>query len=297
MERRFTRASQWIRSVRTGRTVRPIAAAAVAVLACLGLAAPGARAEAQRVEVVGTYPIRDALRGKVKPRDEAIQSALWEGVSRVALDLLAGESGSPDDAGEAAESEEAAQESAQLRKALGRQPLPYTRSFRIVEDRGERPVLVVEEPGVRSEYLVVVEVLVDVDRVRAELARAGLVAGPAAAIGPAQIVLVDLVGLERHAAFRAVVDGLRSRLAAQRVETLEFAPGRQRLRVTGPFGARELADRLSEIESAELLLEPVAVDAEDGRIEVVGQWLERLPEDETTPIGPGNATSPATPRP
>ena len=47
-----------------------------------------AAAEPHRVEVVGAYPIREALRGKLNPREEAIRKALWEGVSRVALELI-----------------------------------------------------------------------------------------------------------------------------------------------------------------------------------------------------------------
>lgn len=266
---------------RPGRT-RPVAFV-LAILA-FGLLASPLQAEPQRVEVVGAYPIRDAQRGKVKPRDEAIQKALWEGVSRVALELL-GEEG--DEAGDASEAKAGSgagtpgqprpDPTERFRKVFGRDILPYTRSFRIVEDRGERPVLFAEEPGVRSEYLVVVEVLVDVERVRGELTRAGLIESTAGST-VTRTVWIELEGLERYAGYRLVVDGLRRTLSASRVESLEFAPRRQLIQVDCPYGAEEIARRIGRLETAELILDPVEVDAEKARIRVLAQHFEPVPE-------------------
>ncbi|MBY0401850.1 hypothetical protein K2X89_16275 [Myxococcota bacterium] len=289
------------------------------------LLAPALRAEPHRVEVVGTYPIREALRGKVNPRDEAIQKALWEGVSRVALELI-GEEGTPveDESADAtpmggragAAAERTGQTGAgkgvvdpasdpgvvkpdpseRFRKVFGRQILPYTRSFRIVEDRGERPVLFAEEPGVRSEYLVVVEVIVDVDRVRGELARAGLIeVSPVPRVR--QTVLIELVGLERYAGLRLALDTLRRALSASRIETLEFAPRRQLLELEGPFGPDEIAARLGRLDSAELILDPVEVDPAGHRLRVLAQYFE--PVTDPAPEGlPSNAgRSPVTASP
>ncbi|MBK7947526.1 MAG: hypothetical protein IPK00_02000 [Deltaproteobacteria bacterium] len=279
------------------------------------LTAPMLRAEPHRVEVVGAYPIREALRGKVNPRDEAIQKALWEGVSRVALELI-GEEGTSDDLGassgaadpgarptpgpkgstgpRSATAPGAAQPdpSERFRKIFGRQILPYTRSFRIVEDRGERPVLFAEEPGVRSEYLVVVEVIVDVDRVEGELARAGLLE---VAPGPrsSQSILIELVGLERYGALRLALETLRRDLSASRIETLEFAPRRQLLRIEGPLGPDEIAARLGRMDTAELILDPVEIDREGGRIRVLAQSFEPMSdgaEDEPVTASPDTAS-------
>lgn len=269
---------------RSGRLGRAVPALMAAWTFVLGASA----AEPLRVEVVGAYPIRDASRGKLNPRDEAIQAALWEGVSRVALELI-GEEADPEalEAGEAmpatgtdpAKAAEKTDSTARFRKILGRQILPYTRSFRILEDRGERPVLFADEPGVRSEYLVVVEVLVDVDRVTAELTRAGLVERPGAG-ATGQLVTIELIGLDRHAGLRRVLETLRHEIGATRIETLEFSPARQLLRVEAPFGPDEIAARLGRVETADLILDPVDVDREGRRIRVLAQWFPPSPSEE-----------------
>jgi len=308
------------------RTRRTIGGTARGLALALGFAFAGAMpasGEAHRVEVVGTYPIRESMRAKVNPRDEAIQKALWEGVSRVALELI-GEEGGVDGEGDAGEDEleagiepplesrapggsaarggteeagaEAPDATARFRKIFGRQILPYTRSFRIVEDRGERPVLFADEPGVRSEYLVVVEVIVDVDRVTAELARAGLIETSGVGATANQSITLELIGLERYAGLARVLDALRREAGVVRVETLEFAPSRQLVRVEGPLGPEALAARLRRVESAELVLEPVVVDREGRRLRVMAQWFPPIPVDEADPGVPAPAASAPIPR-
>jgi len=264
----------------------------------------GIAAEPQRVEVVGSYPIRDALRSRVNPRDEAIQMALWEGVSRVALELI-GEEGVDGEApdADAIDGTEGASGAApgsadateRFRKIFGKQILPYTRSFRIVEDRGERPVLFADEPGVRSEYLVVVEVLVDVDRVASELARAGLVAEATGAPAARESVTIELIGLDRYAGLQVALETFRRELAVGRIETLEFAPSRQLLRVSGAFGPEQLAARMTRLASTELVLDPVEVDREGRRLRVMARWAP--PAEPEAPPTDGAVPGSATPLP
>ncbi len=251
------------------RLVGPLAAALLAAL----LAGP-AVAALQRVEAVGSYGIRESLRSEVIPRDEAIQAALWEAVSRVALELLGESAGlvlEPEDAIEdeiGGETEgEAGQEDAVLRKALGEDMLPYTRRFQILEDKGEVPVLFAEEPEISLEYVIVVEVLVDGDRVQAALAAAGLVeARPQQSAG--EPVLVELQGIRRYPAFEAVLAALRSELGARRVEALGFARGRQLVSIEGRLGPRELSAALARLELESVSLEPYDVDETSRRIRV-----------------------------
>lgn len=256
---------------------------------CLGLVLLGlpASAELQRVEAVGIYGIRDSMRSKVIPRDEAVAEARWEGVSRVALELIreappAGEIGeASDEAGDETptDDESAPDEIAALRAALGSDVLPYTRSYRILEDRGESPALFNDEPGVDVEYVVVVEIIVDVDRLNAALAEAGLIARAETA-GAGEAVLLEVVGLARYPALEAVRELLVTRLGATRVRTLEFAPRRQLLAVESALGAEALLARLSRLEHPELVLEPAGVDAERGRARVVARWFPaEVPED------------------
>jgi len=269
------------------------------LLGVLLMGAVDARAELQRVEAVGIYGIRDALRSKVIPRDEAIAKARWEGVSRVARELIAdaapteSEDGLLDDAADATPSDDAADSATTagdpsedeveiLRTALGDDVLPYTRSYRIIEDRGEVPVLFNDEPDVSVEYVVVVEVIVDVDRLTSALADAGLIA-VADAAGGGEAVVVELVGLSNYEAYAAVVDALRRQLGATRIRTLSFAREQQVLAVEGPFGAETLLARLGRLEHPQLVLEPVGIDSRGARIRVMGRWFAESDADTAPP--------------
>ena len=259
-------------------------------------------AELQRVEAVGTYGIKESMRTRVIAKDEAIAKARWEGVSRVALELI-GESASVRDSRYGDGSGEGnvrpleatgpnysnrdlrdpndvrldrivttADEAALLRSALGKDMLPYTRSYRILEDQGELPVLFGDAPGVKTEYVVVIEVIVDVDRVNAALVSAGLVTAlDAPGVGAA--LTLELVGLARYEALERVMSALRGPVGATRVETLEFERERQVLSVEGPFDAADLAARLGAIRDEQLVLEPIALDEEFGRLRVLGRWF------------------------
>lgn len=238
------------------------------------LAAGGAHAELRRVEAVGIYGIKDSLRSRVIPKDEAIAQARWEGVSRVALELM-GEA-------EPGEAEPTEDELAALEAALGQDTLPYTRSYRILKDQGERPVLFEDEPGINREYVVVVEVLVDVDRVGSALEQAGLIAASdAGATGEA--VGLEILGLDRYEAFQTVVSALVEQLGARQVQTLAFERERQILSVAGPFGAEGLIARLARYRHPRLILEPMGVDRVTGRVRVMGRWGPAPEADDSAP--------------
>ena len=252
------------------------------------LASSAARAELQRVEAVGSYGIRDSMRSKVIPRDEAIGNALWEGVSRVALEVV-GEAAGEDPAlggrleatpegtsSEGDHGDEATTASESLREALGEDILPYTRSFRILEDQGEQPVLFEERPEVATEYVVVVEVIVDVGRVTSALENAGWIDRHAA--GPSAEMRIELIGLDRYEAFERVLTVLRESLRATRVQAVEFSRERQVVAVEGAFEPRGLEAWLAGFESPELVLEPVALDEAGRRIRVEARWT---PEPES----------------
>ncbi|MFP6655229.1 MAG: hypothetical protein VCB25_06355 [Myxococcota bacterium] len=277
-----------------------------------------AEAEFRRVEATGHYRLRDAMRSKIIARDEAVAIARWEGVSGVALGLIqdatreeieiveagtidTGDTPHPDllllpEAGEtvAAESEpEPERPSAELvsavRKALGRNLLPYMRRYRILEDRGEVPVLVGDESELRIEYVVVVEVLVDIERVQSALESAGLIVATTWPEAGAPIV-VEMLGLSRFEAVEKLERGLREEFGATDVQTLEYTRGRQLLRVEGPFGPEELSAMLARWQSPRLYLEPIGVDSMGRRIRLMGRWF---PEPEEEPEGEAAAMPPA----
>ena len=300
----------------------------------LGLLWAGAvQAELQRVQAVGIYGIREEMRSKVIPRDEAIARARWEGVSRVALELIGASgpedasavdpdgsagttsrgsseaspfdeavlppidslspsevSGHPDEAPDEVTRAEEGDRIARLEAALGRDVLPYMRSYRILEDRGEVPVLFKDDPDVAVEYVVVVEVIVDVDRVTRALEEAGLIASSHSERTGEAPVIVELIGLSRFGGYRLVVEALRDELRARRVQTLEFARGRQILAVDGPYGPEALSARLTHIDRPGLDLESVGIDPVGRRILLVGRWTPASDDGEPADAPDASAT-------
>lgn len=260
------------------------------------LLAPGpGQAELRRVEAVGVYGVTEAIRTKVIVRDKAVENALWEGVSRVALELIGdgtrslaiddpGDGSGPEEEGEQPQGtsgqDDAVDETGgstgidleALRAALGKDVMPYTRSFRILEDQGEQPVLFDDDPDTQTEYVVVVEVLVDVERVEAALEQAGWIAFGAPAESKGRLEL-ELLGLERYEALEALMAGLREGLGAGRVQLLEVSPARQILAVEGRFDARELEAWLRRFRHPQLLLESAGGAGEGARLRVHARWL------------------------
>jgi len=150
--------------------------------------------------------------------------------------------------------------------------LPYMRSYRILDDRGEVPVLFNDEPDVSVEYVVVVEVLVDVDRVTSALEKAGLIA---TALSPVreESVVVELIGLARYEALEVIVGALGTEFGATRIRSIGFSRERQVLAVEGPFGHAALSAMLAGFEDPRLMLEPIGVDSEGRRIRLLGRWF------------------------
>lgn len=308
---------------RSGRTDAMRCISSIILVGLMSIWSGAARAELQRVEAVGIYGIRNSMRTRVIPRDEAIARARWEGVSRVALELIgesvsesvdldyavddsddeldrkpafpggrqgegvvppldgAGAGGAVNPAREGAVAGDARlehgtatkDEVAVLESALGKDMLPYTRSYRILEDQGELPVLFADSPGIETEYVVVVEVIVDVDRVSSALVRAGLLASADPVARDAAVTL-ELVGLDRYEALERVLAALRDAMGATRVQTLAFERGKQVLSVEGPFAAEALSRRLARYRDPRLSLEPIGIDPISGRIRVMARWFD-----------------------
>jgi len=219
----------------------------------LALALPAA-AEVRRFEAVGAAPVRLEDAGTTAPRQAALQRALSEAVTRVALEFLA--EADPEAAADVSPSD-----------ALGSDPGRYAASFRILEDRGERPALFVEG-DVATEYVVVVEVHVDLDRVRGSLVEAGLLA-PEQQPGSTQRVQVEVDGLDRYPAYEAMLRLLREQRGARSVTPGEFEPGRTRIEVLSDLRAPGLLDRILQHAPPELDIVPVQAGADRVRISVI----------------------------
>jgi len=196
------------------------------------LLADEATAENRSLQVVGVQPLDASASRAGGPRQGAINRALYEAVSRVALDLVAeygpplpSHGGSPAGDGGTSADEPGLEEN-QLQSVLGRDMTPFARSFRIVEDQGSRPVLFPGESEATREYVVVVDVTVDVDRVRGRLAERGLIVAEAAP-DAGQGLEIEVLGLRHWSGFEAFVDLLESSaVGASEVHPLEFEAGR-----------------------------------------------------------------------
>ena len=182
------------------------------VLAALpGMTRIAQSAELRKLEAVGAVPIDPRARGGIAPRDVAIQRALKEAVSRVAREFLL-------------DAEDAEVSPATLDEVLGEDMVQYTASFRIREDRGERPALFSEDADITTEYLVVMEVEVDAERVEGRLVEAGLLARRGSTRGLARM-RIEADGVDVYAAYEALRDALRSDVAVKRVVPREFGAG------------------------------------------------------------------------
>jgi hypothetical protein len=228
---------------------------AVATLLLAGLAT-SALAEVRRLEVLGAVSLSPENRAKGTPRELAVKQALREGVSRVASGLLVdSEPAEPEDG------------SNPLRTALGADMVPFTRSFRIVEDQGERPSLFNDDPDAATEYVVVVEVQVDVDRVRERLVAAGLLATGASET-PLTGIRLEVQGITHFRGLEALVETIRGEdVRATSVVPVEFERGRTILNVEAEWGAAELLERLLAAAPPELRILPIeigAAGADDG---------------------------------
>ncbi len=232
------------------------AGALLAALALLG--GPALAADPiRRVEAVGAVGLDPATGWTTPPRDAALRRALQQAVTQVAEAQL------PD-----LDPESAARA---LGPALGDDPFVYATRFRILEDRGERQALLVQDPGVEREYVVVVEAYVDAARVRESLSRAGLL-GASSGDGLRSRFQLTVLGLDSYPAYAAVRKVLLGGAGAESVTPLEIARGRAVFDVVASREPGALLDAL--LAQGDPTLRFSAVD-EDDRALVV--WVEHRP--------------------
>ena len=218
------------------------------LVALLGLAgaAGAAPAEERVVEGVGAVAVKGGPKpARGTPREAALRAAIGEAVRQVAFELLP-------------HLDPAAAEPA-VDQALGPDPRTYANRFRIVEDRGEGPALLVQEPGVTTEYVMVVQAQVDVARVRQSLERSGLLA-PSGEDSPRQrlrVVIEDVEGFASYMAVRTLLDDLGVRDAVP----VEMERGRAVLEVESRMPPEELLASLVRSAPPELRVEPISADA------------------------------------
>lgn len=222
------------------------------LVAALLVAGPSG-AEVRRVEVVGVVPAGADAPSNTPVREAALQAALAQGVARVARELLVEDAVMDPDFN--------------LGAVLGGHPRDFTVRYQVLEDRGERRALLLADPEISTEYVVLVEVFVDVSRVASALDAAGLLA-PTSPEGPGQVFRLVVVDLPSYRAYETLRRHLAEQPGVSSVIPAEFEPGRVALRLTATLSPAELLDRLARSAPAGLSVEPLAIDAESVRIRV-----------------------------
>jgi len=231
------------------------------------LAPAAAARDVVRVESVGVAAVGSGL---ASPRDAAVRAALLEAVRQTAEDLLAPpEVGDEfdEDLGDFEDLESDAPENTELQRILGDEPLDYLTRFQVVEDRGEGPALFGSTPNVETEYVVIVSVFVDRDRIRERLTRAGMLLIP---VGQepqirSRLILENLGEYWVYAEIRRVLlEELKMRSAIPR----QFAPGRGILELTAAQSPSEFLASLQRSVSDRMDLIPLSVEADEMRLRV-----------------------------
>lgn len=218
------------------------------------LVASQAPAEVRRLEVVGVVPAGADARSGVPVRQAALDAALAQAVQRVARELLSHDAAEDPDL--------------DLGQVLGGKPRDFTVGYKVLEDRGERRALLLADPEISTEYVLLAEVFVDVTRIESALDAAGLLlASPAAGAGrELRVVVEDLpsyrayLGLRRH---------LMERGGATSVIPAVFESGRVELRVESRLVPPELMERLVAPPPEGFRVEPVSADGQSMRIRIV----------------------------
>jgi len=215
--------------------------ALAAALAAFATAA--AAGEIRQLESVGAVAIGGETTANEPPHDAAVRAALQEAAQRLALELLS------------ADFDPIGAEPA-IAQALGSDPFQYATVYRILEDRGERPALFVDDPEVESEYVVVVEAHLDVDRIRQRMAANGLLAPS----GEARWVQVHVVieGLESYGAYAALRRVLIEEGGARSTTPLEMERGRAVLQVVSDREASALLEALLAARPQNLRIVPLS---------------------------------------
>ena len=229
------------------------------------IASPAAWAEVERVESIGFVALREGAggAGQVVPRDSAIRRAMSEAVHQVARRFLDQQEGPRPDT------------PPNLDAILGRKLVNYTARFRVIEDRGRQPAVFSTNSAILEEYVVVLEVDVDVDRVRNRLVEKGAI--PAGLeVSHVNRIPLEVEGLEVYPAYVALREVLLGEVGASSVIPLELESGRSLLQIESQSGPTEVLERLLRATPGSLEILPL--EAGEGGIHILVEWTP-VPED------------------
>jgi hypothetical protein len=234
-----------------------------------------------RVESVGVAPVRP---DSASPRDAAVRKGLLEAVRETAENLLATgiEDGLDEDLGDAQDPQAETEESSELQRILGSDPLEYATRFQVVEDRGEGPTLFGSGSDVETEYVVIVSVFVDRDRIRERLTRAGILLAPPDQEPQIRSLLI-LENIGEYWVYEEIRRVLLEELKMRAVIAREVSPGRAVLDLTAAQYPSEFLGTLQRSVSGQMELLPLSVEDDALRLRV--EAFERPPPDEAPEEG------------
>jgi hypothetical protein len=249
------------------------------VLALATLASAPLAAQEQKTQGVGVAPITKA---DPSPRDSALRAAVRNAVAAAAAAMLPGSFVPPEPPPDRAEAER--EPNAWLAEKLGGDPFVYVTRFRIVEDRGKRPAMFSADRSVEYEYVVMAEVNLDLDAIRAKMEKLGL--AERSARGPSREVTIVVEGLDSYQPLALVRKTLARERGVRSVLPVEFTAGRAVLAVDADVDAAGLVERLTR--SAPEGLHVVMVEQGPGRATVRVDWQPPAP----APTAPPTAAKP-----
>ncbi len=230
-------------------------------------AAPGALArDVVRVESVGVAPVRS---DSTSPRDAAVRQALVEAVRETAAGLIATRlaAGSDDELGEASDPQAEAAQRAELQRILGSDPLVYATRFQVVEDRGEGPTLFGSDSDVDTEYVVIVSVFVDRDRIRERLTRAGIALTPPGREPEVHSRLI-LENVSEYWVYAEIRKALLEQLKMRSAIPSAMSPGRAVLELNAAQPPSEFLTALQRAVADRMELIALSVEADELRVRV-----------------------------
>lgn len=239
--------------------------------------APSALArDVVRVESVGVAPVRP---DSASPRDAAVRAALRDAVQQTAEGLLAPPVGEQvdEEAGAASDQQAETEQTAQLQQILGNDPLVYATRFQVVEDRGEGPTLFGSDSDVDTEYVVIVSVFVDRDRIRERLTRAGVALAPAGQEPEIHSRLI-IENLSEYWVYAEIRKALLEELKMRSAIPSAMSPGRAVLELNATQTPNEYLGELQRAVSDRMALIPLNVEDDELRVRV--EAVEPPPPDE-----------------
>ncbi len=167
---------------------------------------------------------------------------------------------------------------------IGKSAVEYTARYRILEDRGERVAVFAVEDEIENEYVVLVEVFVDEDRLHAALQVGGLIEEDAPVAGPQNKLRVIVHELPSYAAYAGLRRALESIDGVENPVPIEFRNQQVVLELDTDRAPRAIYNALKRALPDNLVLVEGRMLKQDLAIRV--EVIPETPENESETLPP-----------